>query len=968
MKKIFIAIFSFALLFLVGCKINFETAESKLIFVEEESIELEVGDEYLVQLRYEGVEIEWEYDNTIISIADSKVTALKVGKTTVVIKEKGGDLSVSFDVEVKAKKEETPVDKKVASINIEGNINMAVDDTQTLKVTVMPEDATNKELEFKSSNNSVAVVSETGFVTALSSGLATITVSAKDGSGVTATIKITVSGKLVSSINIEGNKEVKVGKTIKLTANILPEDAEDLNITWSSSNEEVATVDKGTVSGLATGKVVIRATANDGSGVFGEIEITVVEDNGPFEPTGIILVVNGKEYNDKETVNLEVGETYPFEFKYLPADKEVLEGIDASLYDEKYCKVENDSFVTTAIGRVAFQAFALYGDCEAMFVINVTEKYYAPTEIVISTDALYVEVGVSAQFSASILPAEAHQNVVWSTNDESIATIDENGLLTGVSVGTVKVIAVPADGEDLKQEYEIEVKENTSVDKQFILVDPSYTATGSTVTVEGKEFTIGKNAFDSLGKAIEEAVNGTNIIVFPGEYAQDKATLSVDNVTVYGPNQNVNPVINHDRSNEAKVATAITVTDGVKNFTVKGLYLYETFNIKLLGNNENIEASFNYIYATTADGIITFADSKKSVKGLKANFNYSPKYVAYRFVYAWNVEDVEIIGNELWGNNEIQYVCDILNCQGVISGKVVIRDNRFDNLYQSVCYCKGVGVIDLLFQNNYVSNVYCTIIDFRDMNASGSNKFNVLYNTFETVGRFVSGNTSQADWGMIRISTAGYKDTDEIEINVNYNIFDNAESDDNGLFVAWNRGKSSSLEKFVKIVNYDNNYFNGKTANDWPADYFGLTDASVNNTYTNKDDVPRTEPLDYRLLTAEKTIVVNKYNTQDATDEFPQYYGLCMFDSATAAGATLYWQKVSFKLSEGDVYEVVEVKAAGESLSEAYDYYILMFADGSGNENILVEMNFEVGEKVIFSVDPSTLTTGACELTIAVIE
>ena len=972
MKKVFLAICSFLLMFLfIGCNIELKTEEELFVALGEgeESITLEVGEEHILDISTKNVTLDFEYDTSIISISNYKITGLKEGKTIVNITVKEDEeLGLSFEVTVTKKQE--PADVLVSSITLTGKDAMTVSDTQTIEANVLPSDATNKALTWLSSDESVATVDQNGLVKALSSGVVTISAKATDGSNVEGKLNITISDIMVSSITITGASEVKEGESTQLEVNILPNDVTNKVLVWTTSDESVAAVDKGYVTGIKAGVVTITAKSTDGSNVSSTHVITVLADEKPVEPTAVILVCNGKEYQNKDSVNLEVGGTYAFSFKYLPADKNVLEGVDYSLYDEKYCKIENDAFVTTAIGRVAFQVYATNSDAEALFVINVTEKYYAPTEIVISTDALYVEVGLTAKFTASILPAEAHQNVVWSTNDPSIATIDSEGVLTGVGIGFCKVIATPADGEDLKQEYDFEVKENTTVDKLVMVVDPSFTATGSTVTVDGNEYKVGKNAFDCLGDALNAAVNGSVIYVASGEYKteNDTATLLVNNVTVIGPNYNVNPVSNHDREGEAKVSTAIILEKEVSNFTVNGLYLQNAFNIKLLGDNENIEASFNYIYATTADGIITFTDAKSSVKGLKANFNYSPKYVAYRFLYAINVEDVEIIGNELYGSNEIQYFCDVLNVQGVIKGTVTIRDNKFDKLYQSIVYSKGVGQINVLFQNNYCSNITCTIVDFRDLNGDGNNTFNILYNTFDTCGRFVEGNTNQTDWGMVRISTAGYKDTDSIEVNVNYNIFNNAESDDDGLFVAWNRGKSSSLEKFIKIVNYDYNYINGKTSSDWPTDYFGYTDLSVEGTYTNMDDVPTTSPLDPRLLTSKRTITINKFNSQDATSDFEAYYGLCMYANGTTPGASLYWQKVALTKNDDGTYTVSEVKVSGESMTQPYDYLLLKYADGQGNENDFVSLGLTVGEIVIFSEDLSQLEAGACSVVLAVVE
>ena len=123
----------------------------------------------------------------------------------------------------------------------------------------------------------MATVSQEGLVTAVGVGTADITVKANDGSGVTATCKVTVTPKLVTSITLDDEKLTIVRThTRQLTATVLPEDADDRNVVWSSGNEEVATVDDtGLVTALKVGEASITATANDGSGVTATCVVTV---------------------------------------------------------------------------------------------------------------------------------------------------------------------------------------------------------------------------------------------------------------------------------------------------------------------------------------------------------------------------------------------------------------------------------------------------------------------------------------------------------------------------------------------------------------------------------------------------------------------------------------------------------------------------------------------------------------------
>ncbi len=161
-----------------------------------------------------------------------------------------------------------------------------------LSADVLPEEADGRLLSWSSSNPEVAEVEQDGMVTAKAEGTVTITASAKDGSGVSDHITLTVKGALVESIRLTAQKTaLTVGESVAVSAEVLPADAGDKSLSWSSSNPAVASVDTaGRVTAKAEGTARITAAAKDGSGINGSIAFTVTKpqtqkpDPAPQDP------------------------------------------------------------------------------------------------------------------------------------------------------------------------------------------------------------------------------------------------------------------------------------------------------------------------------------------------------------------------------------------------------------------------------------------------------------------------------------------------------------------------------------------------------------------------------------------------------------------------------------------------------------------------------------------------------------
>ena len=148
-------------------------------------------------------------------------------------------------------------------------------ESATLVATISPNDAENKTVIWSSSNMSIASVLN-GKVTALKAGNATIEVKTDDG-GKTATCEVTVNAKVypVTGVTLDKTSvEMTEGDELTLTATVNPDNATNKNVTWSSSDNSIASVSNGKVTALKPGKATIEVKTDDG-GKTATCEVTV---------------------------------------------------------------------------------------------------------------------------------------------------------------------------------------------------------------------------------------------------------------------------------------------------------------------------------------------------------------------------------------------------------------------------------------------------------------------------------------------------------------------------------------------------------------------------------------------------------------------------------------------------------------------------------------------------------------------
>ena len=232
--------------------------------------------------------VTWSSDNESVATVDQngRVTAVAQGGATITAAVDGKSAKCSVTVNAAA-----PV--PVTSVSLDKtSLGLTEGDTETLTATVEPSDATNKNVTWSTSDASIATVTD-GVVTAVAPGTATITVTTEDGNK-TATCAVTVTAATVPVTGVTLNKtstSLYVGDTETLTPTITPDNATNKNVTWSSDDTSVATVDaSGLVTAVARGTAVITATAADGSGASASCTVTVSSYLPPANPNYRITV------------------------------------------------------------------------------------------------------------------------------------------------------------------------------------------------------------------------------------------------------------------------------------------------------------------------------------------------------------------------------------------------------------------------------------------------------------------------------------------------------------------------------------------------------------------------------------------------------------------------------------------------------------------------------------------------------
>lgn len=328
----------------------------------------------------------------------------------------------------------TPV-VKVSGVKLSAaNLKLAVGgEPSTLTATVEPDNATNKNVSWSSSDPTVATV-VAGVVTPVKAGAATITVTTEDGDH-SAACKVTVI-QPATGITLDKQKVALVGAAVEqLKAAVVPAEANQ-TVVWKSSNESVATVDQaGKVTPVSKGTATITASTEDGN-YSQDCAVTV------SNPATNLAV-------DQSALNLKKGEEGTVKVSLAGALAGEVDETKLALDDTGASKafkvVDNGdgSYTVTALktgsGSFVITAESL-SQTVSVTVINPVQK------VELNKTSLSLTVGdASAKLSATVNPADADDAAVsWTSSDSSVATV-KDGVVTPLKAGTATITATCGD-------------------------------------------------------------------------------------------------------------------------------------------------------------------------------------------------------------------------------------------------------------------------------------------------------------------------------------------------------------------------------------------------------------------------------------------------------------------------------------------------------------------------------------------
>ncbi len=368
--------------------------------------------------------VRWYTSDKTVATVDGKgkITGVKAGTAT--IKVVSGDKNVSAVCKV-------TVIQRVTSIKFkDANPTVKVGKSKTLVVNTLPETASETAFTWKTSDKKIAKVSKTGKVKGIAPGTVTITVSNADGTA-KARCRLTVLQGVTGMKFDKASLTVSRGRTAAIKPIIEPANAADKTLTWTSSNNDVATVDsKGVVTAKAVGYAVITGKTNDGG----------------FTDTCRVNVVYGvkRVKLDKTSATLEVDEKLTLKPTIYPSYA-TNKDVKWKSSDKNVVKVTSKGVVKAlAKGTAVVTVSTVDGGYTATCTIRVVKK---ATGVKLSRSKATLERGQTYQLSASVQPNDATiRTVKWSSSNRSVATVNSKGLVTAVAGGTAKITAKTTDG------------------------------------------------------------------------------------------------------------------------------------------------------------------------------------------------------------------------------------------------------------------------------------------------------------------------------------------------------------------------------------------------------------------------------------------------------------------------------------------------------------------------------------------
>ncbi|MDF2543602.1 MAG: hypothetical protein K0S47_3320 [Herbinix sp.] len=487
--------------------------------------------------------VTWTSTNSsVVSVDNSgKVTAKSSGSAVIILKTVDGSYSVYCNITVR---------QVATGIKFDVNtLNLKAGEYYVITPTLTPKNSTDTELVWESSDTKIAVVDNFGKVIGKAAGQTIIM--ARTQAGAVAYCKVTVTQPVKGILLNFSEKTIYTTETFELKVSVNPTEATDLNVTWKSSNPKVATVtDKGVVKGLIGGATVITCTTKDG-GYSAVCVVTVRE-----LVSTVKLNYESYKLGVDKSVTLKATVTNPTatnqKVKWTSSNTKV------AVVNSKG-KVTGLKAGYAIITAVAQDGTEEEASCEIRVITPVTS---------VTVDKSYVSllVGDSKKLKSTIKPSSAtYRSAKWTSSDKSVASVDENGVITALKAGETTITVAAKDN---------------SGKKAVCLVVVSNRVPSTGVTVMDKRIVM----VSGETKTVQVALNPTN--------STDDFTWSSDNTAVARVDKNT-----------GKITARATGTANITVMTASGkVAVVEVAVVGLNFTSITLEQYTNYDYQLAVEG------------------------------------------------------------------------------------------------------------------------------------------------------------------------------------------------------------------------------------------------------------------------------------------------------------------------------------------------------------------------------
>ena len=569
---------------------------------------------------------------------------------------------------------------------------MAVGEKQLLSVTVLPLNATNQTITYSSSNTSVATINGLGRITALSVGTTTITATCQGKSGsFTLTVKAQETNNNIAVTEIdmgEYSDTMAVGEKQLLSVTVLPTDASNQTITYSSSNTSVATINGlGRITAVSVGTTTITATCQEKSGSF---TLTVKEKSESDIP---VKEIDLGEYESE----MEIGSSQLLSVTPLPTN--------ATNTTVTYKSSDTSVATVNSMGRISALKIGKTtitikcGGITSSIRISVVAKKDETIEvkdIEIANHEDEVKVDETISLSATVLPSDATDaTVTYKSSNEKVATVNSSGEVKGISAGTV-IITITAGKITKKEKIKVIVPTKAiSMNSNYLVLKPgdSFTLSGTVApsdavqTLTYKSINTSVATVSSSGVVTAKAVGNTSIIVSNGDF-QAAVSVIVNTSNDSTNNTDVAEESSQTSDQEINYENIISASENAKVDTDMLKYLYENkaallimgdgYSISLDGNN-----IVNYLNEFNTDIKLNKpaqSDSSKNIEGISFVINDGKPICGDITLYLDNISGKYLyLYNESKEQYELISSSDLSEINISTPGKYIITDSKIRN-------------------------------------------------------------------------------------------------------------------------------------------------------------------------------------------------------------------------------------------------------------------------------------------------